>query len=56
MKALDANVLVRFLVNEDDLQSKLMYRAIKQAETEKNTPFRIKFHPRLSGSTFTVPG
>ncbi len=39
MKALDTNVLVRFLVKDDERQSKIVYRAFKQAETDKNTFF-----------------
>lgn len=35
MKALDTNVLVRFLVNDDEVQSKVVYQFFKQAETEK---------------------
>jgi predicted nucleic-acid-binding protein len=32
-------VLVRFLVKDDERQSKIVYRAFKQAETDKNTFF-----------------
>ena len=39
MKALDTNVLVRFLVKDDERQSEIVYRAFKQAETDKNTFF-----------------
>jgi predicted nucleic-acid-binding protein len=39
MKALDTNVLVRFLVKDDERQSKIVYRAFKQAETDNNTFF-----------------
>jgi predicted nucleic-acid-binding protein len=39
MKALDTNVLVRFLVKDDERQSKIVYRAFKQAEMDKNTFF-----------------
>ncbi len=39
MKALDTNVLVRFLVKDDERQSKIVYSAFKQAETDKNTFF-----------------
>ena len=39
MKALDTNVLVRFLVIDDERQSKIVYRAFKQAETDNNTFF-----------------
>ena len=36
MKALDTNVLVRFLVKDDEVQAKAVYRIFKQAETVKN--------------------
>jgi predicted nucleic-acid-binding protein len=36
MKALDTNVLVRFLVKDDEHQSKIVYKVFKQAETDKN--------------------
>jgi predicted nucleic-acid-binding protein len=36
MKALDANVLVRFLVKDDEPQAKKVYTLFKQAETDKN--------------------
>ena len=39
MKALDTNVLVRFLVKDDERQSKIVYNAFKQAETDKYTFF-----------------
>jgi len=39
MKALDTNVLVRFLLKDDERQSEIVYRAFKQAETDKNTFF-----------------
>lgn len=39
MKALDTNVLVRFLVNDDEVQSKVVYQLFKQAETEKKCFF-----------------
>jgi len=39
MKALDTNVLVRFLVKDDERQSKIVYRAFKQAETDHDTFF-----------------
>lgn len=37
MKALDTNVLVRFLVKDDERQSKIVYRAFKQAEADHDT-------------------
>lgn len=36
MKALDTNVLVRFLVKDDEHQSKIVYKVFKQAEADKN--------------------
>lgn len=39
MKALDTNVLVRFLVGDDAKQAKIVYRIFKQAESEKKTFF-----------------
>ncbi len=36
MKALDTNVLVRFLVRDDKVQAKAVYRIFKQAEADKN--------------------
>ncbi|MBW1902207.1 MAG: type II toxin-antitoxin system VapC family toxin [Deltaproteobacteria bacterium] len=35
MKAIDTNVLVRFLVRDDDLQAKAIYSIFKQAEANK---------------------
>ena len=35
MKALDTNVLVRFLVKDDEHQSKIVYKVFKQAENDK---------------------
>ena len=39
MKALDTNVLVRFLVRDDEQQSKAVYRIFKQAEADKEVLF-----------------
>jgi len=36
MKALDTNVLVRFLIKDDEPQAKKVYTLFKQAETDKN--------------------
>ena len=36
MKALDTNVLVRFLVKDDEPQAQKVYTLFKQAETDKN--------------------
>jgi len=35
MKAIDTNVLVRFLVRDDELQAKAIYSIFKQAEADK---------------------
>ena len=37
MKALDTNVLIRFLVQDDDLQSKIVYDLFTNAERTKET-------------------
>ena len=39
MKALDTNVLVRFLVKDDEQQAKAVYRLFKQAESEAEVFF-----------------
>jgi predicted nucleic-acid-binding protein len=39
MKALDTNVLVRFLVKDDQQQSKAVYRKFKQTEVDKEALF-----------------
>ena len=39
MKALDTNVLVRFLVKDDKRQAETIYRVFKQAESEKELFF-----------------
>jgi predicted nucleic-acid-binding protein len=39
MKALDTNVLVRFLVKDDQQQSKAVYRKFKQTEVDKEVLF-----------------
>ena len=39
MKALDTNILVRFLVRDDESQSEAVYRLFRQAESEKTTFF-----------------
>jgi len=39
MKAVDTNVLVRFLVRDDDRQADQVYRSFKKAETEKTVFF-----------------
>lgn len=36
MKALDTNVLVRFLVRDDERQAQIVYRLFKKAESEKD--------------------
>ncbi len=39
MKALDTNVLVRFLVRDDEQQAKAVYREFKQTEADKEVLF-----------------
>ena len=39
MKALDTNVLVRFLVKDDEQQAQTVYRKFKQAEAKKEVFF-----------------
>ncbi len=39
MKALDTNVLIRFLVRDDEKQAKIVYRIFKQAESDKEVLF-----------------
>jgi len=39
MKAVDTNVLVRFLVRDDEKQAKAVYRKFKQAEANKEVLF-----------------
>ncbi len=39
MKALDTNVLVRFLVRDDERQAETIYRIFKQAESDKTIFF-----------------
>jgi predicted nucleic-acid-binding protein len=39
MKAIDTNVLVRFLVNDDEKQALLVKQLLKQAEVEKDSLF-----------------
>ena len=39
MKALDTNVLVRFLVRDHEQQAKAVYKRFKQAETKKEVFF-----------------
>ena len=39
MKALDTNVLVRFLVRDDEQQAETIYRIFKQAESDKEALF-----------------
>ncbi len=39
MKALDTNVLVRFLVRDEERQAKIIYRRFKQAESDKEVLF-----------------
>jgi predicted nucleic-acid-binding protein len=39
MKALDTNVLIRFLVKDDELQAKAVYKLFKQAESKTESFF-----------------
>jgi len=39
MKALDTNVLVRFLVRDDERQAGIIYRIFKQAQSDKEVFF-----------------
>ena len=39
MKALDTNVLIRFLVNDDPRQAKAVYRIFKQSESDAEVFF-----------------
>ena len=39
MKALDTNVLIRFLVNDDPQQAKIVYRIFKQVESNAEVFF-----------------
>lgn len=39
MKAIDTNVLVRFLVRDDELQARTIYNIFKQAEADKEEFF-----------------
>jgi len=39
MKGIDTNILVRFLVGDDELQAQKVYNIFKKAESEKNELF-----------------
>jgi len=39
MKALDTNVIVRFLLKDDERQAKIIYRHFKQVEADKEVLF-----------------
>ena len=39
MRALDTNVLIRFLLKDDEQQAEIVYRAFKQAEIEEEVLF-----------------
>ncbi len=39
MKAIDTNILIRFLIGDDELQSKKVYKIFKKAESEKKELF-----------------
>jgi len=37
MKAIDTNILVRFLVGDDDKQARLVYRRLKGAQSKNGS-------------------
>jgi predicted nucleic-acid-binding protein len=39
MKAIDTNILIRFLIGDDELQAKKVYTIFKKAESEKKELF-----------------
>lgn len=39
MKALDSNILIRFLVKDDERQAEIVYSLFKRAESEKDSFF-----------------
>lgn len=39
MKGIDTNILIRFLVGDDELQAKKVYKIFKKTESEKNELF-----------------
>lgn len=39
MKGIDTNVLIRFLIGDDELQTKKVYKIFKKAESQKNELF-----------------
>lgn len=39
MKGLDTNILVRFLVRDDEAQAETIYKRFKQAESDKEVLF-----------------
>ena len=39
MKAIDTNILIRFLIGDDELQAKKVYTIFKNAESEKKALF-----------------
>ena len=39
MKAIDTNILVRFLIGDDDLQARMVYNIFKQVESSKSELF-----------------
>jgi predicted nucleic-acid-binding protein len=41
MKALDTNVLIRFLVKDDKQQAKAVYRIFKQSESNAEVFFEL---------------
>ena len=39
MKGIDTNILIRFLIGDDELQAKKVYNIFKKAESEKDELF-----------------
>ncbi len=39
MKGIDTNILIRFLIGDDELQAKKVYKIFKKTESEKNELF-----------------
>lgn len=39
MKGIDTNILIRFLIGDEELQAKKVYKIFKKAESEKNELF-----------------
>jgi len=60
MKALDTNVIVRFLVKDDERQTKIIYRRFKQVEADKEVffvPLLVVLETiRVLESVYEIPG